>query len=103
MKHAFGLNDEDARYHFINLFPIIHVYGQIGLPRFLSDSGRGYEPTLLVESVLLAASELYTIHDKNRPQGHLRRVSEWIRTSERICFLGFGYHASNLAQLGFSS
>jgi hypothetical protein len=84
--------------------PIVHLYGQIGnLPWQARENVRLYRSEAVRSDVARAARTLKIISEKpgdnlhNDPQ--FLRAWELIDAAEQICFLGFGFHETNLERL----
>lgn len=81
--------------------PIIHVYGQLGTIPYPQHGCRQYRPLGEDErkeygAVQDAAHGITLLHEK---ESDLQEVHNLLRAAERVCFLGFSYHALNLARL----
>lgn len=84
--------------------PIVHLYGQIGnLPWQARENVRFYKPEVARSDVARAARTLNIITEKTEDNLHkdpqFLRAWELVDRAERICFLGFGFHETNLERL----
>ncbi|MBI1816627.1 MAG: hypothetical protein HYR72_16745 [Deltaproteobacteria bacterium] len=78
--------------------PILHVHGELAPYARLDSPGRPYDPSANGATVRLAAESIRIIHETEA--GDAFRVAiERLGAAERILFLGFGYHPTNLARL----
>lgn len=78
--------------------PIIHVYGQLSTCSYSSYPLQRYnqyrpEPDRLIN--VGAARGITLLHE----EAEVAAVRDVLRHAKRICFLGFGYHALNVARL----
>jgi hypothetical protein len=88
--------------------PILHVYGQLAiLPWQIQnpscDLVRAYRPTQSYPDVLRAARTIKIVSEKKEDNldkdPDFLRAWQLIDNAERLCFLGFGYHETNLDRL----
>ena len=84
--------------------PIVHLYGQIGHLSWQSrENVRLYKPILTRSDVTRAARTLNILSEKTDDNLHkdpqFLRAWDLIDRAERICFLGFGFHETNLERL----
>lgn len=95
--------DGDAALDVLRSIPIVHVYGSLGrfgLPGSSLVSGhREYSPFATSETVDAAALQIKILHESDDDSPELRRAHEFLRSSQRIIFLGFGYHETNVRRL----
>ncbi len=99
LKSSYGIGDKEA----LNLFssiPIVHVYGQLGIPHFIDSAGRKYSTELTADAVQKSADGIEVIHEGNTMSVSLERAHEFIAQADVLCFLGFGYYETNLKRLG---
>lgn len=83
--------------------PIVHLHGDLGeLPYFETDSMRPYTPKVSEYTMRVATKRIKIIHEgfDNAPQFEIAK--KILSQSEVICFLGFGYHPTNLQRLGWN-
>jgi hypothetical protein len=84
--------------------PILHVYGQIAhLPWHQRDRVRIYRPQITYHDVARAAMTIKIVSEKKDDNldkdPDFLRAWELIDGADRLCFLGFGYHETNLERL----
>jgi hypothetical protein len=78
--------------------PIVHVYGQLSRHPYPDQEARPYTAQNDVYKLIgYAARGITLLHDKAKPE--IEAAHELLRTAQRICFLGFGYHPLNLQRL----
>jgi hypothetical protein len=84
----------------------IHLHGDLGALGGVVDDNAGQRPystDTTARTIRIAASRIKIIHEgfDNAPQ--FEQAKGILSRSEVICFLGFGYHATNVKRLGFQS
>ncbi len=86
-------------------FPVLHVHGRLGrLPWMEQDEDEGqecvreYAPTATIADRAACISHIRIIQEEI-PTSRLDRARSYFEWAEQVCFLGFGYHASNLTRL----
>jgi hypothetical protein len=98
-QRAFGLSEKEAA-QLLGSMPLVHVYGDLGKPAFWNArDGRPYVPERTPESIRRAASSIKIMDERTEESEEFQRAHEMIRNAEVLCFLGFGYHETNLARL----
>ncbi len=107
-KATFNWSDQDAA-HVFSKVPIVHVYGTLGGSGYPGDAHkfsivRPYDDRLDAETLHLAMESLRVIPE-HRDGGDeiLKLCNDFLRESQTICFLGFGYDDINVRRLGLSS
>jgi len=83
----------------LNTIPIIHLHGSLGPLPWEDAEGRHYQPSSSSDIRLLAKS-IKVIHEggaANDPD--FKRAHDLISSAQRLVFLGFGYHPTNLTRL----
>jgi len=78
---------------------IIHVYGQLGLPHYLSENGRTYGSEVTQEAVEKCVTEIKIIPELADETEEFRQAHKLIGEARKLCFLGFGYHRTNISRL----
>lgn len=91
LRHRYALAHKDA-VELASAIETIHVHGQLG-----SLNERAYEPSHALTQ--LAAQGLRIIHEDVTGSAAFVRARQLLRESERLVFLGFGYHPVNLERL----
>lgn len=98
LKHSYGLGEREA-VSLLDTIPLIHVYGQLGKPDFLSPEGRGYAPGVDTDIIDKAVAEIKILTEASEPTAEFARAHELIANADVLCFLGFGYHPTNWERL----
>jgi hypothetical protein len=102
LKTAFGLDDADCAAFMHEHFPIVHVSGQLGaLPTFAngSDHVRSYSTAVQADTVKECAADIKILSDGVADSAELDTARDYLARAQVICFLGFGYHETNIARL----
>ncbi len=96
-KGMFGFTEQEVVEQFTELVKIIHIYGQLGdfLP---GENRREYLPKANETDFHKCVDSIKLMHEVGDSE-HLRDAQQLIQEAEVVCFLGFGYHQSNLDQL----
>jgi hypothetical protein len=91
----------------LKCIPIIHVYGQLG--QILNDSKQSdhikydswdvLEPKQKCEVLQRAAKSIKIIHEGESDLVDMEKAQNSFKYADRIYFLGFGYHMSNMEKL----
>jgi len=98
LKNSFGLAVDEAA-SMLRSIRIIHVYGSLGLLHPLHENGLIFGQPINKDVVDISRKSIRIIHEENEDVMHLREIWNEIYTAKRVCFLGFGYHASNMKRL----
>lgn len=98
LKSRFNLPEEKI-VEYIKSIPIIHVHGLLGLPHFLDSKGRSYKNSLDVDILSVFSNQINIIHENLDETIEFREARKIINRSDRIIFLGFGYHRKNIERL----
>ncbi|MGA3287730.1 MAG: hypothetical protein ABSD46_09910 [Bacteroidota bacterium] len=84
----------------MNKIPIIHVYGHIGNLGWQDNKiYRKYEPTDDVQNILYGMMHLSVIHERNDADENFIEAQRLIQQSEKVRFLGYGFHDTNTERL----
>ena len=78
---------------------IVHVHGKLGPLPWQADRARPYAPTRAPDDVLLAAEGIRIISELAEERAAFDPAKSLIEASERIIFLGFGFHRANFDRL----
>lgn len=79
----------------IRLIKIIHAYGQLGNPYFLSEEGRPYTTALNRDVIAKCVKEIKVIPEDRDGAIEFQEATQVIKSSNAVCFLGFGYNPTN--------
>jgi hypothetical protein len=98
LTSRWGLKNTECA-ELLNAVPIIHVYGQLGnLPELTPANGLPYGADLNRGAVEHAMAHILLLPEADAKSPALKQAHELLRVA-RICFLGFGYHPTNLERL----
>lgn len=95
LKNSFRISDDDCA-NLLQAIPIIHLHGQLGELPYFSADGRKYEPTVTPEVIQRCASSIKIIHEDIESEPQFKRAHDALSEAKKICFLGFGYHRTNV-------
>jgi hypothetical protein len=101
LKTAFGLDDRGCAAFMRSHLPIVHVSGRLGaLPAFANDTAytRDYSTFWDPESVIRCGTTIKILSDGVDSE-ELATARGLLAAAKVVCFLGFGYHETNLARL----
>ena len=95
---TFSTTDEEAL-KLLRSIPIIHVHGMLAPYDPLgTGSGRPYRTNINKYDISQAAESIRIVSNDNEER--FVEARELMKGTERICFLGFGYHPDNCRRLG---
>jgi hypothetical protein len=104
LKNTYGRGDEETA-NKIKSIPVIHVHGKLGYLPWEREPGaqyiREYHDEVIPAEIKAAAQNIKIVHDSIRfeDDNDFKNAYEYISTSNRIIFLGFGYDPTNLSRL----
>lgn len=80
------------------VLPVVHLHGALGevADKVLTAPDRMQLNTL--EFHRSVAASIRIVHEE-KPTGEYQTAHEWLRQAEVVCFLGFGYHPTNVKRL----
>ena len=91
---------EDECIEKMTKFPILHLHGSLGLPKYSAKSkGKPYVPELTASQLLAAANSIHIISEEVEKYVEFRQAHQMVAEADRIIFLGFGYHPTNVHRL----
>ncbi len=113
IKNTYGVNDSNAYIALRDTIKIIHIHGKLGyfdvemehnkLKRddfFEYNYGNNQIDTY---DVNLISKSIKIIHDDNINESEeLKQANEILASTERVCFLGFGFAEDNMNRLKFN-
>lgn len=80
---------------------IVHVHGKLGdLPWEGGKNPRDYGTRKNLEELKNSGELISILYEGDRQSAEFERARERLEQAERVLFLGFGYHKSNLKRLG---
>ena len=107
LKHSYNKSDFDTIEALENI-PIIHVHGSLG-PLIWQDEidGNEYHPLFTgrknlnegVKKVRVASKNIKIVSENQSQSAEFELAFEYLKKAERIYFLGFGYHPTNMERL----
>ncbi len=101
LKHSHGLKEEKAA-EIIKSIPIIHVHGKLGeLPYFSAEPipYNSFKETVGHKTIKKSSSGIRIIHELNDITEEFSIAHRLMKEAKRICFLGFGYHPTNVERI----
>jgi hypothetical protein len=98
---TYGLAEDKAR-NFLGGIPVVHLHGQLGTLREAAGNGRNFSNRRDPEAIKMAAAGITIIHEANDGDANFERARGYLAEAQRICFLGFGYHKTNIRRLRIS-
>lgn len=99
LENSFGMTPEDAG-ELLEAIPILHLHGCLAPlgPNLLTE--RPYSPEVRSGSVRTAAESIKVIGEATPTDAVFAQARGALSAAERVYFLGFGYHPTNLGRLG---
>ncbi len=97
IKHNYHLPDEAAEER-LRAVPVVHVYGQLGGPRYrpaIPPADRPIPAALLSQ----VAAGIKVVHERGQGDREFAEAHGLLEKAELVCFLGFAYHEDNVARL----
>jgi hypothetical protein len=99
--------DEDVWRRLAQTFPIVHVHGMLGRPRWLETSDTGHAPPaalnygeiVTVTQLKECATQIHLVHQSG-DTGELKRAKLLIEPADIVAFIGFSFDPDNLAKIG---
>ena len=97
----YGPSSEDMIVRAIRQLSITHVHGKLGnLPWETDGHVRAYGQRKNASELRASGNLISIVHEGDRQSREFTRARNLFADSDRIFFLGFGYHQSNLRRLG---
>lgn len=97
LSASFNVPEAKAREILGEVVPIVHVHGSVGWPRLsVRDSDH-----FSTDDLTRLASDIHIVHDEidAEKDACFQEAHGLIANAQNICFLGFGYHSSNVRRL----
>jgi len=99
LMHRYGKADREC-VGALSRIPILHVHGSLGpLPWQEGGAPRPYKFTDNPQEVRAAAEQIIVMSEKQEDAPIFFRAFELMQSAEKIFFLGFGYHDTNLRRM----
>ncbi|MEO5888149.1 MAG: hypothetical protein ABIQ77_10840 [Anaerolineales bacterium] len=95
--------DSTQAIELMNQIPVLHIYGNLGAPKFLDKDGRDYEKHVSMESIQKCIDGLKIISEVEDTHPTFPQVHQTIDAARRVIFLGFGFHPVNVQRLNLRS
>ncbi|MEE9215445.1 MAG: hypothetical protein V3U54_11845 [Thermodesulfobacteriota bacterium] len=105
VKDRFGRESTECAKMMKNLFPIVHLYGQLDPLPWQEKDGKKYSSTDNLLERLCAAPENIKLISDERDIGkseEFQKAYKLIKWADRIFFLGFSFDETNLKRLNIS-
>jgi len=97
-KNQYQLSDDDAG-SLICPIPIVHLHGDLGRLPVIHGNGRPYDPEVSPYILGQCAKGIKIISEDVAGDSGFRMAWKLIEEAETICFIGFGFHQTNLERL----
>lgn len=94
------LNSEEKAVDLLSSFKIVHVHGSLGELMPTSDKMRHYNHTMSPESIKIASNNIIIVGEAIDDSKEFEEARILLGNTERIDFLGFGYHQESVRRLG---
>jgi hypothetical protein len=98
LRNAYGKSLQECAAK-LRSIPIVHLYGQLGELPGLGSPEIAFGAPITPEILTKSAEGIQIIHEDISGKPQFQKAHELIRTSQRICFIGFGYDKTNLERL----
>lgn len=95
---SFKLDTKQA-IELMKLIPILHIYGELGLPRFLSGDGREYDATVNSESIRKCVEGIKIMPEVEDSYSTLKQVHKTLSEAGKLVIIGFSFHPVNVRRL----
>jgi hypothetical protein len=104
LRARYSLSADDAL-ELMSTIPIVHVYGSLGTFATGTDTAgrREYTPIATSATIASAAEQIQILHELEDDSASIQSARALLRQSEKIAFLGFGYHPMNVRRLALQA
>jgi hypothetical protein len=102
VRANYGGSNEDITKRCDSL-PVVHLHGLLGEPdwwHMCAASARPFDGKNVTPDAVRGCAEQIKLYVDGSFEGDVTRAQALLRHAQRICFLGFSYHPSNVAKLG---
>ena len=79
--------------------PIIHIYGELGLPTFFSKDGRDYDTKVDIENIKKCVEGIKIMPEIEDSHSALGDVHKVLSEAGKLIVIGFSYHPVNVIRL----
>ncbi len=98
IRHTYDVKEPEAEF-LLNTIDLVHVYGQLGRLGEKENDARPFSTSQTTENIKKAAAQILTVTElDDERKNEIRAI---LRKSERVIFIGFGYHDLGLERIGF--
>jgi len=98
MKSLYRKDEKECAKKIMEI-PIIHVHGRLGALPCQDKNGRLYHPSIIPDEVERISKQIKEITEQKEPSKEFEEAHKILSSSQKICFLGFGYHPVNIRRL----
>ncbi len=79
--------------------PVIHVYSELGLPRFLSKEGRDYAITVTTEDIRKCIEGIKIMPEAEETHSGFNQVHQILSEAKKLIIIGFSFHSLSVQRL----
>jgi SIR2-like protein len=101
LEATYGASMEDIAKQ-LSRIRIIHLHGKMGNLPFEGGQSRSYSAELTEEDLKIGSGGIKIIHESIDKEPQFEQAHEVLSEAQMICFLGFGYHETNISRLRLS-
>jgi hypothetical protein len=99
LQSTFGKSQEECA-EVLKCIPLIHLHGHLGLLPWQGKNGRPYEQVINAETLNICIDNIKIVHEDVADRDvEFQKAKQLMRDAARVCFLGFGYAATNMERL----
>jgi hypothetical protein len=98
LTHSYNLSESDALEK-LKSIPIVHLHGDLGEIDPRLPQSRNFGEALTVDGLKLCCERIKIIHESIEDDKEFKRAWKLLNDAERIYFVGFGYHQTNVERL----
>jgi len=98
MQYLYRKHEKECAKKLIEI-PIIHVHGRLGALPCQDKNGRQYHPSIVPDEVEGISKQIKVITEHKKPSKEFEEAHKILSSSQKICFLGFGYNPVNIRRL----
>lgn len=98
LQNSFNLSNERCVDHW-RAIPIVHLYGQLGALPYVEAEGRPYTAEVSAPILQRYAGAIKIMHENVGEDREFAQARTLLSRAEVVCFLGFGYHPTNMRRL----
>ncbi len=98
LKNTYALDDKDCA-DMVRTIPIVHLYGMLGELENLAPDGRPFAPTVNEMIIKQCSQAINIVQEGSGEPTEFEDAHRYLSKADTICFLGFGYHETNVRRL----